>query len=132
MNYLLDTCTVSDLFKKVPAVVKRFEEVSPKQIHLSTITVMEIEHGLRLHADREKKIRPVWDTFSKLITIIPFSHYCGAAAAKLRCYLKSSGQPIGPYDILIAGTALAHNQVVVTSNTKEFKRMPEIVVEDWR
>lgn len=132
MNYLLDTCTVSYLFKKDPLVVRHFESLSPKQLYISTITIMEIEYGLSLHADREMKIRPVWEEFKRLITIIPFSENCAVRAAHLRTHLKTSGQPVGPYDILIAGSALANNLIVVTSNIKEFERMPEIIIEDWR
>jgi hypothetical protein len=46
--------------------------------------------------------------------------------------LKNSGRLIGPYDIQLTGTALAHNLVLVTSNIKEFSRTPELAVEDWR
>lgn len=132
MNYLLDTCVISDFFKKIPAVVHQLKKRSPGQIHVSTVTIMEIEYGLRLHEEREKKIRPQWESLLQQIRVVPFSSPCACAAATLRSKLKSIGLPIGPYDILIAGTSLAHDFILVTSNFNEFKRINEIEIEDWR
>lgn len=131
MNYLVDTCVISDFFKKIPSVVSRFQQISPKQIHVSTLSVMEIEYGLKLHKEREKKIRPLWESLLEHIEVLPFSSPCAAASALLRAQLKQAEIAIGPYDILIAGTALALDLIVVTSNLKEFKRLSEIAVEDW-
>jgi len=132
MNYLIDTCVVSDFFKKIPSVVENFKKASPKQIHISTITVMEIEYGLHLNAEREAKIRPLWEQFLKYTQIIPFTNSCAVFSASIRSELKSQGQLIGPYDILIAGSAMANEMVMITSNLKEFRRISELTVEDWR
>lgn len=132
MIYLLDTCVLSDFFKKHSATIKHFERVTPKEIYISTISVMEVEYGLKLNADRDKKIRPIWKALLKQIQILPFSDQCARATASIRASLKNVDQLIGPYDICIAGTAIAHHMVVVTSNMGEFKRVPAIIVEDWR
>lgn len=132
MNYLIDTCVISDFFKKIPSIVEKFKELSPKQIYISATTVMEIEYGLSLHADREKKIRPLWEQLLKHTQVIPFSYACALSAATIRSKLKNAGLPIGPYDILIAGTAMANDMIMVTSNFKEFNRIAGIIVEDWR
>jgi tRNA(fMet)-specific endonuclease VapC len=50
----------------------------------------------------------------------------------VRAKLKVQGQPIGAYDILIAGCALVRGLVLVTSNTGEFARVAGLVIEDWR
>lgn len=132
MKYLLDTCVVSDFLKKNPSVINHFETVSPDKIYVSSITVMEVEYGLRLNLEREKKIQPLWKALLNLIHVIPYSLECAIASASIRALLKNKGLPIGPYDILIAGTALAHQMMMVTSNGSEFSRIPEITVEDWR
>lgn len=132
MSYLLDTCVISDFFKKQPSALKRFKEVSPEELHISSLAVMEIEFGLRLHAEREKKIRPLWEEFLNYINILPYSKECAVASASIRADLKRRGLPVGAYDLLIGGTALAHNLVMVTSNRDEFDRMPGLTVEDWR
>lgn len=50
----------------------------------------------------------------------------------MRAALKTQGQPIGAYDALIAGCALARGLVLVTSNTREFARVEGLVLKDWR
>lgn len=132
MNYLLDTCVISDFFKKSPSTVNHFENLSPTQLYISTITVIEIEYGLRLNEEREKKIRPIWKALLQQIKVVPFCNQCAIITANIRAKLKSLGLPIGPYDILIAGTALTHHLIMVTSNLKEFNRISEINIEDWR
>ena len=132
MNYLLDTCTISDFFKKIPSVVKNFQEITPNQLYVSTISIMEIEFGLKLHLEKEIKIRPLWCEFLKLIQPVFFSLKCAEATSHIRSDLKKKGNLIGPYDLLIAGTAMANNLIVVTPNMKEFNRISEIKIVDWR
>ena len=54
-----------------------------------------------------------------------------AAAARLRTELESRGQPIGPLDTLIAGTAIACGAILVTRNTREFGWVLGLRIEDW-
>jgi tRNA(fMet)-specific endonuclease VapC len=63
---------------------------------------------------------------------VPFDEADAQAAAAIRAALKTKGQPIGAYDVLIAGTGLARGLVVVTSNVSEFKRVSGLQVEKWR
>ena len=51
---------------------------------------------------------------------------------KIRAELKRRGELIGPYDMLIAAQAVARNMILVTNNTAEFARVPELVIEDWK
>jgi len=62
---------------------------------------------------------------------LPFSEKEAAAAAAIRVELEKKGTPIGPFDILIGGTALAHQSILVTHNIKEFSRIKKLQVEDW-
>ncbi|MEM9328318.1 MAG: PIN domain-containing protein [Bacteroidota bacterium] len=54
------------------------------------------------------------------------------AAAKIRSYLHSVGQPIGAYDLLIAATAQTGGFIMVTANEREFRRIEGLEVENWR
>lgn len=132
MNFLLDTCVISDFFKKIPSVIDNFKKLSPNQIHISAITAMEIEYGLNLNFERSKKITPVWRQLLQCTNVVPFSTHSAFTSALIRSDLKTQGLPIGPYDILIAGTALANNMIMVTSNLKEFNRVAGLMVENWR
>jgi len=132
MKYLLDTCTVSDFVKGQPNVLARIKAISPALIAVSALTRMEVEHGLVLNAERARKLAPVLQAFFSTISTLPFEVADALAAAAIRAALKTKGQPIGAYDVLIAGTALARGLVVATSNVGEFQRIGGLQVEDWR
>ncbi len=131
MKYLLDTCTISDLFKKHHATLERFKRVVPADLSISSITIMEIEYGLKLNAAREEKIRILWQDFLNEIDILPFDNDEAVCTGFLRVHLKN--QMIGAYDCMIAGTALVHGLCVVTSNVREFSRLSDLIkLENWR
>ncbi len=132
MKYLLDTCTVSDFVKGQPNVMARIKATAPNLITVSALTRMEVDYGLALNAERARKLAPVLDAFFSTIVTLPFDEADAQAAAAIRAALKTKGQPIGAYDVLIAGTALARGLVVVTSNVGEFNRVSGLQVEDWR
>ena len=132
MKYLLDTCTVSDFVKGHPNVLARVKATPPNLIAVSVLTRMEVDYGLALNAARARKLAPMLDAFFSTIAPLPFDEADAKAAAAIRAALKIMGQPIGAYDVLIAGAGLARGLVVVTSNVGEFKRVSGLQVEDWR
>jgi tRNA(fMet)-specific endonuclease VapC len=132
MKYLLDTCTVSDFVKGQPNVLARVKAIPPRLIAVSALTRVEVDYRLALNTGRARKLAPMLDAFFSTIATLPFDEADAKAAAAIRAALKTKGQPIGAYDVLIAGTALARGLVVVTSNAGEFKRVSGLQVEDWR
>lgn len=131
MKFLLDTCTVSDFFKQVPSTIKRFKQTSSRNLAISAITVMEIEYGLNINESRATKIRPLWDMFLEEIFVFPFREDEASSTALLRKHLRK--QTIGAWDIMIAGTAFAHDLCIVTSNMSEFGRLDSLIkIENWR
>lgn len=132
MKYLLDTCTVSDFVRGQPAVLARVKATPPNLITVSALTRMEVDYGLALNAERARKLAPLLHAFFASITTLPFDVADAQAAAAIRAALKTRGQPIGAYDVLIAGTGLARGLVVVTSNVGEFRRVGGLQVENWR
>ena len=132
MKYLLDTCTVSDFVKGQPNVLARVKTTAPSLIVVSALTRMEVDYGLALNADRARKLAPMLDVFFSTIVTLPFDEADAKAAAAIRAALKTAEQPIGAYDVLIAGMGLSRGLVVVTSNVGEFKRVSGLQVEDWR
>ena len=63
--------------------------------------------------------------------VLEFDGEDARAAGQLRASLAAAGTPIGPYDVRIAGQALARALTLVTHNTAEFKRVPGLQIEDW-
>ena len=62
---------------------------------------------------------------------LPFDDKAAEIYGKLRCDLTSAGTLIGPNDMLIASIALAAGATLVTHNTREFSRIPSLIIEDW-
>lgn len=65
------------------------------------------------------------------VRILPFSTEAAKASAMIRARLEKQGNPIGPDDVLIAGTALACRGTLVSHNLTEFKRVDGLKTEDW-
>ena len=65
------------------------------------------------------------------VNLVPFDRDSAVAAATIRAQLEQQGTPIGPLDVLIAGTALAFQATLVTHNVKEFSRVSGLAIADW-
>lgn len=132
MTYLLDTCSLSDYLKGDINTMERLKQENPYNVFVSSITRFEIEYGLKLKPSLSQKITPQLEAIYQKIKTIDFSIAEADIAAKVRSELKQAGSPIGYYDLLIAATALANNLIVVTSNLKEFSKIEDLSVENWR
>jgi tRNA(fMet)-specific endonuclease VapC len=132
MRYLLDTCVISDFVKGEVGTTVRLRQTPPVDIAVSAITVMELCYGLALNSQRAQKVEPVITSLLSSVTVLPFGTMEAEQAAQIRAALKSQGQPIGAYDALIAATARQHSLVMITANQREFERVPDLQVENWR
>lgn len=132
MQYLLDTCVISDFVKGDLGTQARLKQTPPTDIAVSVITVMELCYGLLNNPQRAQKIKPTISTLLNSVNILPLSTAEAEQAAQIRSFLKKQGQPIGAYDLLIAATALQHNLLMVTANQREFDRVPGLQTENWR
>ncbi|RXH03673.1 PIN domain-containing protein [Bradyrhizobium vignae] len=65
------------------------------------------------------------------LDILDLDQQDARAAGEIRAELAKRGTPIGPYDILIAGQAMAHGLPLVSNNTAEFQRIAGLRLEDW-
>ncbi|PSB18098.1 type II toxin-antitoxin system VapC family toxin [Phormidesmis priestleyi ULC007] len=132
MRYLLDTCVISDFIKGETGTKARLKQTPPVDIAVSVITVMELRYGLVLNPQRAQKVEPTIASFLSSVTILPFRSVEAEQAAQIRAALKSQGQPIGAYDVLIAATALQHSLLMITANQREFDRVLGLQTENWR
>jgi len=132
MTYLLDTCALSDFARGEPGTLARLRDVGPSEIATSAVSAMEVEYGLALDPSRARKLAPVMRALLQAITVLPYGLEDARATASLRASLEKRGRPVGAYDALIAGTAVARGLVLVTSNVREFGRIAALRVENWR
>lgn len=129
MRYLLDTNAIIALLKNgSPPLDQRVRACQAADIGLSAIVAYELFYGAFKSHRKEHNLQSVEQIGFPLV---PFDWAAARAAGEIRSLLEKEGQLIGPYDTLIAGQALSRNLVLVTSNIKEFGRIPLLVYEDW-
>jgi tRNA(fMet)-specific endonuclease VapC len=129
--FLLDTNTCIYIIKKNPiSVVEKIKTFEPYQIKVSSITVAELEYGASKSQFIENN-RIVLLKFLSSFEILPFDEQDAEYFGRIRAYLEKSGKVIGPYDMQIASQALCKDLILVTNNTGEFQRIPNLNLENW-
>ena len=128
--YVIDTNTLIYFFKGIGSVPDKFLEVSPKDIGIPSVVLYELEYGIAKSTSPRKRQAQLKELCS-LVQILPFDDEAAKWSASVRSSLEKKGNPIGSYDVLIAGTALANKGVLVTNNTKEFTRVPKLKLDNW-
>jgi len=131
MKYLLDTNICIYLIKKKPeAVLRRLLATAPGDSGISSITLSELEYGVEKSTQRDKNKLALARLVAPL-EIAPYDHAACAEYGRIRAVLEKAGQPIGPLDMLIAAHACSLGVVLVTNNVREFRRVPDLKIEDW-
>ncbi len=128
MRYLLDTnIVIAWRVRGNPQVVQRLG------VHRADIALpVVVMHELIFGAYNSSRVAENLLEIDKIqLPVLSFSEADARAAAEIRAVLRRAGTPIGPYDLLIAGQALARNMVLVTHNTGEFGRVDGLQFEDW-
>ncbi|AZI44445.1 type II toxin-antitoxin system VapC family toxin [Deinococcus psychrotolerans] len=131
MRFLLDTNICIFIIKHKPAVVReRFAALTPGEVGLSAVTEAELLHGVYKSARVEHNLAAVL-AFASQLVMLPFDSQVTETYGRIRAELEQAGRPIGPLDFQIAATALAYDLTLVTNNTREFRRVAGLNVEDW-
>ena len=131
--YLLDTNICIFAMNHRPAVVLERLEHTLERGHLlgiSSITLHELWYGVH-RSTRVAFNEARLEAFCATLDIYLFDEAAAEHAGECRATLMSAGTPIGPYDLLIAGHALALGAVLVTNNAAEFGRIRGLKLEDW-
>jgi len=99
---------------------------------ISAIVHHELMFGAAKSVRREANAQKL-ETFiaGARLVILLFDEGDDTEAGDIRAHLKHLGAPIGPYDVLIAGAARSRGATLVTANTREFQRVPGLLVVDW-
>ena len=104
-----------------------------QSISLSAITASELLHGVERADTAQRRARRAAFVEAVLATVnvLAFDLDVSRVHARIWADLRAKGQPIGAHDLLIAATALHHGLAIATRNEREFRRIPELVVETW-
>jgi tRNA(fMet)-specific endonuclease VapC len=130
LKYLLDTDTLIYVFKRAGNCLARLSPQIDSDIAISTISLFELEYGMG-KSDNRVKMDSYVLSLCRRYAVLDFDRAASVQAGALRALLHTRGTPIGPYDVQIAGIALANNLTVVTRNAREFSRVPQLKVENW-
>ena len=131
MTYMLDTNICIYVMKKKPEnVLRRFREEMDGGICISSITLAELEYGMKHSSDPVKNEQALL-RFLAPLSVLPFGAAAASEYGEIRAYLQSRGTPIGPLDMLIAAHARVEGMTLVTNNMREFERVPELDLENW-
>jgi tRNA(fMet)-specific endonuclease VapC len=124
---------IASINRRTPQVRSRLETALGQAgiIGIPTVVLFELRFGIAKSA-RSRENAAVLSAFLALDVIPwPFEAEDADEAGQIRAELERAGASIGPYDVLIAAQAGRRNAVLVTANTRELMRVPDLNVEDW-
>jgi tRNA(fMet)-specific endonuclease VapC len=128
-TWLVDTNALIHAVRgRPPRVREELRRRAPSDVAVSSVTVAELWYGAEKHSDASTK-RAAWAGVLAPYDVLPFDRAAAEHHARLRYALRHA--PIGERDLLIAAIAIANRLIVVTQNTSEFGRVPDLVVQDW-
>ena len=130
MNYLLDTCVLSEFSRLKPEnkVVKWMDSLDDDSFFISAITIGEIHYGIeRLPESHRKTELQAWvnrdliDRFGE--RVVNIDHETMYVWGTLTAHLEKDGHPMGVMDSLIAACALKNNLILATRNIQDFQQL---------
>ena len=130
-RYLLDTNVLAELARNpTGAAARRIAALGETSVCTSIIVVCEVHYGLckRSSPTLTETMHAILDAID-VLTNLPED--IGVHYGRIRAHLESTGETIGPNDLLIAAHARAEGLTVVTGNEREFRRVPGLRVENW-
>ena len=129
MNYFLDTDICIYHLRGEQSVIDGICRLSPDKIKIPAIVQAELIVGAlgTRHPDRSLD---VIESFCSPFEIIPFCQECAVHYGRIRHHLRVKGAIIGPNNLIIAATVIAHHGTLITRNTKEFNRVPDLKLHD--
>jgi len=128
--FLLDTDTIIYVLKGNPVVQKNLRRYYHDPIKLCIITLMELYYGAyKSHrvVSNLAKIKTLENTFE----ILPLGQEIVEIFGQQKSRLEKMGTPLGDFDLILGCCALSHNLILVTNNTKHFKKMEGLKVANW-
>jgi toxin FitB len=138
MNYLLDTCVLSEFTRRQPdeKVIGWMNSIAEEMLYLSAITIGEIQRGIeRLPESHRKTELVVWINNGLIKRfgqrILPLDTQALLLWGSLTARLENSGKPMSVMDSLIAATALSNNLIIVTRNVPDFLPCGAQVINPW-
>jgi len=131
MKYLLDTnVCIRVINKRSMTARSKLLSHAPEDIVVCSIVRAELFYGAA-KSQTPVATRRKQEVFLRPYVTLPFGDLAADAYGRIRAHLEQAGMPIGPLNMQIAAIALAHGLTLITHNTREFSRVPGLLLEDW-
>ena len=130
IKYLLDTNIVIDVLKRRPIEALEAFNKNASRMAISSITLSELIYGAEKSANVDKNLEAVEDFVSHL-DVLSYDAKASQQYGQIKSGLEKRGELIGENDIHIAAHAISQGLILVSNNLREFKRVPNLALENW-
>jgi tRNA(fMet)-specific endonuclease VapC len=132
IKYLVDTHILGYFARNSSAALQKrmLAGLQKQELAISAITRAETQFGVALLQADDKRRRTI-DLLLNEFPVLPWTTEAADRYGEIAAHLQHSGQPIGHMDTQIAAHALVLDLPLVTHNTRHFKRVPGLKLEDW-
>jgi tRNA(fMet)-specific endonuclease VapC len=130
-RFMLDTDTCSYIMRRSNnALLKRLRKIPVNDVCISVITKSELLYGVEV-SPRRQQDEAALNALLQYVEVLDFPDEAAPHYAEIRAHLKSGGTMIGANDLFIAAHARSLGLTLVTNNTREFRRVPKLLIENW-
>lgn len=116
--------------KKTHQLINTIKDKSKKDIHISSLTIAELEFGVE-NSHHVENNRIALLKFISVFRVLHFDDEDAVYYGKLKTKLKRKGEIIGPIDMLLAAQVLSKDLIFITNNSDEFAGVDGLKIEDW-
>ena len=129
MSFLLDTDICSRYLRRPSKLFHRFIQHAGR-LHVSAVGLSELYTWGYKQDDPSRIVSAIAD-LRQAVHVLPFDEPCAETLGRIRGAQLRQGVSYASIDLLIAATALVHDLTLITHNTKDFQRIPNLRIEDW-
>jgi tRNA(fMet)-specific endonuclease VapC len=130
-RFMLDTDTCSYIVKRSSTILlKRLQSIAVRDVCISVIKKAELLYGVEI-SPRRRQDEAAVQLFLRHVEVMDFPDESATDYAKIRADLKNRGEMIGANDLLLAAHARCLDLILVTNNTREFRRVRGLSIENW-
>ena len=131
MTYALDSNIISYIIRKNNEVMNRFKEIVDNGFEYNIPPMVYYEVKRWLTAKNATAQLALFDNLCRSTNNIVMDNRSWNKAVEIYAMLVKSGNIIGDGDILIASYCIVNDYTLVTNNTKDFERIPDLEIENW-
>ena len=130
LKYLLDTNIVIYVLKRRPVEVLKIFNTNASRMAISSITLSELMYGAEKSPNVDQNLEAIEEFISHL-EVLPYDPKASQHYGQIKAALERKGEIIGENDIHIAAHAISQGLILVTNNSREFKRVANLALENW-